>query len=96
MKVKDYADQLTQEIIDLLNDKENLDYSSKFNAISKDIENYVLNGSWDHTIDLDDDNLPSIRIIQEDEYDQHMDDEEKPDWEELLQVDSYYLHVKGI
>jgi hypothetical protein len=46
-------------------------------------------GNWDITVVIE--GLPSIRCIQEDEYDQHMDEgEDKPTWEDMLFSDPEY------
>ncbi len=44
----------------------------------------LLDGNNDATVVFDT-GLPSLKIIQEDHYDQHMDeDEDKPEWDDML------------
>lgn len=87
---------LAQAFIDEIKRSKGIDFQPHFDTIASDIENYVYNGNWDHTIDVDDANFPDIRVIEENEYDQHMDedDEDTPSWDDLLQVGSYYLLVE--
>lgn len=59
------------------------DYSSKRDDIARLIDDDIWNGNWDTSTSFDD-GTPDIRLIQEDEYDQHMDDgdedgNERPD-----------------
>lgn len=87
---------LAQRMVDIIKSAKGIDFQPHVGAIASDIENYVYNGNWDHTIDVEDSNFPDIRVIEENEYDQHMDedDEDTPSWDDLLQVDSYYLLVE--
>ena len=82
---------LAQTFVDHFKDK--FDFSPHLNAIAEDIEKYVFNGNWDHTIDVEVDGVPWIRVIQEDEYDQHMDedDEDTPSGDDVDYVDGYYV-----
>lgn len=64
-----------------------LDYSSKRDEIAREFDEVLWDGEWDTTLQFVD--LPSIRLIQEDEYDQHMDDDEKLDFD--LQVNEHYV-----
>ncbi len=46
-------------------------------------------GNWDVTTDLNDPVLKDLRLIQEDEYDQHMDNGDEdgnpaPEWDDML------------
>ncbi len=93
MTIAEESKILAQSIIDAIKSSKGIDFQPHFNEIASDIENYVYNGTWDHTIVVDDMNLPFIRIIEENEYDQHMDNEDCPQLDELLQVGSHYLYV---
>jgi hypothetical protein len=52
-------------------------------------------GNWDCTTDIDQDGagaLPDLRFIQEDEYDQHMDDGDKEELgEEIAFTNGHYV-----
>lgn len=58
------------------------DYTAERITIANEFENVLWQGDWDTTIDFDD--LPSLRFIQEDEYDQSMDEDEQPETDFLL------------
>lgn len=49
------------------------DYSSKRAEIEDLFTNQLYEGNWDSSTDFGD-STPDLRLIQEDEYDQHMDD----------------------
>ena len=68
-----------------------IDYTPKLFKIAKNYDNYLMRGHWYNTVEFEDENFPNIRLIQEDEYDQHMDDDEKPDYD--LFVDGYYVII---
>ena len=56
------------------------DYANKRTLIADLLNNYLWNGNWGSCVDFDD-GTPSLRLIQEDEYDQHMgNDEDKPEY----------------
>ena len=57
---------------------EGYDYTAKRDDIARLFDDYLYNGNWDCSTDFDD-GTPDLRLIQEDEYDQHMDDEDKPE-----------------
>ena len=75
----DAADQLISQV----RANKGLDYSKYRELIAQQLfDEGMLEGNWDVTTDLGDSILPELRAVQEDEYDQHMDDEEnKPDWD---------------
>jgi hypothetical protein len=50
------------------------DYSAARQEIADLFDETLWNGNWDATTDFNP-GLPNLRFIQEDEYDQHMDDE---------------------
>jgi len=67
------ADQVIKALLE-----EGLDYSSKREDIARLFDEQLYNGNWDCTTDFED-GTPDLRLIQEDEYDQHMDDDLKPE-----------------
>lgn len=63
------------EVIDALK-KHGLDYSAYRDTIAQEaFDEGLLEGNWDVTVTFDDPKLKDLRFIQEDEYDQHMDDD---------------------
>lgn len=67
------------------------DYTPGRNEIARMFDDYIWNGHWDCTTSFDEVDNPAanglreLRLIQEDEYDQHMDhDEDKPTWDAML------------
>lgn len=77
------------EIIKLLADNDQGDYSTFRREIALDIyDNGHFNGNWDVSFNPDEygnNDLTGFRVIQEDEYDQHMDeDEDKPEIETMV------------
>jgi len=70
-----------------------IDYSPKRRKIEQNYDNELMRGYWDSSISFEDEKYPDIRLIQEDEYDQHMDDDEKPDYD--LFVDGYYVIIEN-
>lgn len=88
-----YAD----EIIKYLADEGHGDYSGLRNEIALDIyDNGHFSGNWDAYFNPEDydSDLPGFRVIQEDEYDQHMDDDEdRPDADDAITVPNGYLWV---
>lgn len=58
------------------------DYSEGREEIARIFDEYLWNGNWDMTTDFEN-GLVDLRFIQEDEYDQHMNEEDKPDWNEM-------------
>lgn len=67
------ADQVIKALFE-----EGLDYSAKREDIARLFDEQLYNGNWDCTTDFGD-GTQDLRLIQEDEYDQHMDDEIKPE-----------------
>jgi len=88
-----YADT----IIKLLADEGHGDYSGLREEIALDIyENGHFSGNWDAYFNPEDygSDLPGFRVIQEDEYDQHMDfNEDKPDADDAIGVPNGYLWI---
>lgn len=61
------------------------DYSQHRIQIASELYDKGLwNGNWDSSVELEDSELPDLRLIQEDEYDQSMSDDEKPDWNKMI------------
>lgn len=72
------------EVINALKDK-GFDYSMHKAKIVEAFDDGLLNGNNEATVVLNSSRLKDLRIIQEDHYDQHMDeDEDKPDWDDML------------
>ena len=72
------ADQLIEQL-----KRHGLDYSAHRTKLATEIWfNGLYAGNDDVTVHFDD--LPDIRVIQEDHYDQHMDDEDKPSWDDMI------------
>lgn len=58
------------------------DYTSKRDEIMLLFHDELYRGNYDSSTDFDD--MPNIRLIQEDEYEQSMSDDEKPEWDTQL------------
>lgn len=70
------------------------DYSKYRNEIADlwDGEYGLWQGNDDCTTDLGDPELRDLKLIQEDHYDQHMDDDEdKPEWDDMIWSGGDYL-----
>lgn len=80
MNIQDTISPCLQEAdeVILALQKEGYDYSHKRAEIAQLFDEQLYHGNWDCTTDFDD-GTPDLRLIQEDEYDQHMDLEDKPD-----------------
>lgn len=61
-----------------------IDYSSKLQEIIKLFDETLYAGCYNATTDFNDNNFPDLHFIQEDEYDQSMDDEDKPEENSFL------------
>lgn len=62
-----------------------LDYSLYREQIAQVYDEGIFEGNADCETEINVEGVRELRFIQEDEYDQHMDeDEEKPDWEDML------------
>jgi len=85
------AKELAQQFVEHF--KNQFDFTPHIDKIAEDIDNYVYDGNWDHTIDVEVDGVPCIRVIEENEYDQHMDedDEDTPKWDDISYVGGYYV-----
>ncbi len=70
------------EVINGLKDK-GFDYSMHKAAIAEAFDEGLLEGNNEANVECP--GKKSLRIIQEDHYDQHMDeDEDKPEWDDIL------------
>lgn len=85
MPISEEASLAADEVVSILHrHNPKIDYSSKRDDIARLIDDDIWNGHWD-TSTFFDDGTPDIRLIQEDEYDQHMDEgdedgNERPDY----------------
>lgn len=64
-------------IIKAVKDKNGNDYSVLRDDLIALFDNELFNGFWDTTLDAEDSGLPNLRIIEENEYDQSMDEGDK-------------------
>ena len=67
------ADEVIKALLE-----EGHDYTAKREEIARLFNEQLYDGNWDCTTDFGD-GTPDLRLIQEDEYDQHMDDDLKPE-----------------
>ncbi|HET8688950.1 MAG TPA: hypothetical protein VFM18_20260 [Methanosarcina sp.] len=87
MKLMQESIDAAQELIQQLKEFGS-DYSKyELKIAEKMFENGILRGRWDTVVHFDD--KPSLRIINDDEYEQHMDDDEKPEWDDMICSHSY-------
>lgn len=87
------ADQIIQKLKDLGHD-----YSAGRVEIARQFDEYIWNGCTDITTSFDEcevgegQGLRDLLLIQEDHYDQHMDEEEdKPTWDSMLFMAGAYI-----
>lgn len=68
------------------------DYTAARKEIATLFHEVLWNGNWDAVIDNLPDSLPDLRFVQEDEYDQHMDDDpDRPDQNKAVFVKGHYV-----
>lgn len=92
--IDEEAKRDAQKVIDSLNENINLDYSQFMADIVEVFDEYLYNGVWDCTVYVDE-GFKNIRLIQEDELDQHMDEDEVlEDWTYVDYLGSHYLYVE--
>ena len=93
MSIEEEAKEVAQRFIDTIKDAKDIDFQPHFDIIAQHIKDYVFNGMWDTTIDVEDPHFPDIRVIEETEYDQHMDedDENTPSWDDVIECGGHYL-----
>lgn len=91
------AERFAQELVDVMLQSHGIDYSDQFEFIRTWADENMWNGNWDLTIEFDNPKYRDLRLIQEDEYDQHMDDDENPDWDSMLgDADCYYIFFSDV
>jgi hypothetical protein len=78
-----------EELITNILKHKHYDYTPHKLKIAKHYIDYLWCGNWDTTLYFD--NMPSIRFMQEDEYDQHMD-EPRPDYD-FLSSGCHYIAI---
>ncbi len=86
MSYSEQAYQAADNIIEAMLEKESVDYSPGRDEIARVFDEDLWHGNWDSSTIFDPDlGLEDLRFIQEDEYDQSMDEEEdKPESDEEL------------
>ena len=85
MTIRDEALDSADTFIEDVKEAVGLDYSMHREAIADLYEHGHWNGSNDVYLRTGDASLPNLRFIQEDEYDQSMDeDEDRPEWDEMI------------
>lgn len=71
--------------------KEGVDYSPKRDEIISLFDDELYQGNWDSTVEFEDPAFRDLRLIQEDEYDQHRTGD-MPDWnEQICYVSGHYV-----
>lgn len=61
------------------------DYTAGREELARLFDEELFNGNWDSSTDFGDAALPDLRLIQEDEYDQSMDnDDSRPDEDDQI------------
>jgi hypothetical protein len=79
---------IADQIIRALKESSGIDYSFGREQIADTINEDIWNGNWDATVEfLPEHGNPAmrdLRIIEENEYDQSMSDDEKPDWDDMI------------
>jgi hypothetical protein len=61
-----------------------VDYYSYRREIADLFDTRLYQDSWCASTDFGDEGLPNLYFIQEDEYDQSLSEEEKPDWDTMI------------
>lgn len=75
------ADQLVEDVKKATGS----DYSKHRELIATQLyHNGIFNGNWDSSTNLGDPELKDLRRIQEDEYDQSMDEDDRPTWDSMI------------
>lgn len=92
----DDALKAADNVIGLLFAHRGMDYSSARNAIAEAFDEYLFEGTWDATVLASEGGrqLPDLRIIEENEYDQSMDeDEDRPENPVGMVSSGHYVFV---
>ncbi|MNK40199.1 hypothetical protein D3C87_588420 [compost metagenome] len=85
--MSDYMDESYSSADQVIKDlaAQGHDYSAHREEIARVFDEYLFNGNWDSCTEIDLPDVQELRFIQEDEYDQHMDnDPDKPEWDDML------------
>jgi hypothetical protein len=83
------AEQAADQVIADIKASGGPDYSAAREDIIKLFDETLWNGNWDATTDLDG-GLRNLRFIQEDEFDQHMDDGPEHE-EQICYTEGHYV-----
>lgn len=84
------AVKLADRLIAAIKAENGTDYTPVRDELIAMFDDDLLNGNWDTTSDFGG-ALPDLRIIEENEYDQSMDEDEKPDWDSMIVNIGYYV-----
>lgn len=90
MSISDDALKSADHVIKKLIEAGAPDYSSKRQEIADLFDNHLWQGNWDCQTDFEDD-MQNLRFIQEDEFDQSMDDESKDGMKEICFSEGHYI-----
>jgi len=82
-EISDEAYRTADQVIKDLIEAGHPSYESERQAIAQLFDEQLWNGNWEADLETSSD-LPDLKFIQEDEYDQSMSDEDKPEWETML------------
>ncbi len=85
------AGVFAKDIIDLMLQAHGQDYSAQKAFIETWVEENMWRGTWDLTIEFETGGHRDLRLIQEDEYDQHMDEDEDRPEHDIGYIDGYYV-----
>lgn len=85
--MSDYMDESYRSADQVIEGLANLghDYSAHRTEIARVFDEYLYEGHWNSCTEIDQPDVQELQLIQEDEYDQHMDDDpDKPEWDDML------------
>lgn len=91
MLIKEAARIFADALIQHMHKAHGMDYSSQRQFIEDWAAEDMWNGDWDVTINFDEGGPRDLRFIQEDEYEQHMDEDEDRPENDIGYVDGYYV-----
>jgi hypothetical protein len=80
------------DVIDTLKRQRQVDYSTKRDEIARHFDDVVWHGNWVSHLRFEN-GTPSLNFYQEDEYDQHMDEDEKPDIDDVVYAAGHYITI---
>jgi len=82
--------EVADRVIKAIQQENGVDYSPVRQEIADFFDGTLWEGNWDSVLELEE--LPSLHFIQEDEYDQSMDDDDKPDEDSMIGlIESHYI-----